>query len=110
MPEQLHRQDFFACLHTRFQVLDDYAAAGEAVCELELIEVSEEKRAPRQEMFSVVFCGPMQRFLPQRTYRLRHECLGEQQLFLVPVGQDAEGFQYQAVFNRLSAPPVGPHA
>jgi hypothetical protein len=108
MPEQLHREDFADCLHTSFQVVEDYAAAGEPVCELELIEVSEEKHTPRQEMFSVVFYGPDQRFLPQRTYRLKHEDLGELEIFLVPVARDAAGYQYQAVFNRLSAPAAGP--
>jgi hypothetical protein len=104
MSEQLHHQDFAACLHTRFQVLDEYAGPGEAPCELELIEVSEERRTRRQEMFSILLYGPVQRFLPQRTYRLKHDGLGEQDIFLVPVGRDAERFHYQAVFNRLVEP------
>jgi hypothetical protein len=31
-------------------------------------------------------------------HQLKHERLGEMELLLVPVGQDKEGFQYQAVF------------
>lgn len=97
MTEQLHRQDFAAYLNTPFAVLDD----DPAPCDLELIEVSEETRAWRQETFSVLFRGPAEHFLPQRIYRLRHATLGEAEIFLAPVGQDDRGFHYQAVFNRL---------
>lgn len=57
---------------------------------------------PRQERFSLVFRGPLEAFLPQRLYRVGHDVLGEFDLFLVPIAQDAEGFQYEAVFNRLN--------
>ena len=57
----------------------------------------------RQENFSVLFHGPLERFLPQGMVGLRHETLGEFELFLVPVARDTDGFQYEAVFNRLIA-------
>jgi hypothetical protein len=49
--------------------------------------------------FSLIFLGKDPRVLPQRLYRLEHEEMGEVTIFLVPVGKDAEGVSYQAVFN-----------
>jgi hypothetical protein len=49
--------------------------------------------------FSLIFLGPDENVLPQKLYRLRHEDLGEVTIFLVPVGRDAKGVSYQAVFN-----------
>jgi hypothetical protein len=49
--------------------------------------------------FSLIFLGKDPRVLPQRIYRLQHGEMGELTIFLVPVGKDAEGVSYQAVFN-----------
>jgi hypothetical protein len=49
--------------------------------------------------FSLIFLGADARVLPQRLYQLTHEAMGELAIFLVPVGQDARGISYQAVFN-----------
>jgi len=49
--------------------------------------------------FSLVFLAKDPRVLPQRLYRLEHEEMGDVTIFLVPVGKDAEGVSYQAVFN-----------
>ncbi len=97
MSHELHHKDFAGCLNDRFQVVDEYTAPFD----LELIQVSEEKAAQKQRVFSVLFRGPSDKFLSQRTYKLKHHRLGEREIFLVPVGQDKEGFQYQAVFNHL---------
>ncbi len=51
-------------------------------------------RAP----FSLIFRGPRASVLPQRTYRLAHETLGEFPLFLVPIGPDSAGMRYEAAF------------
>jgi uncharacterized protein DUF6916 len=51
-----------------------------------------------RRQFSLVFRGPLQPFLPQATYRLEHQELGVLDLFLVPIGPDAEGMRYQAAF------------
>lgn len=52
------------------------------------------------ETFSLFFNGPIEFFLPQGIRKLKHISLGELDLFLVPVGNDKEGYQYEAVFNR----------
>ena len=48
--------------------------------------------------FSLVFHGPATPTLPQSIYRLVHEELGELDLFLVPIGPDADAMRYEAAF------------
>ena len=52
-------------------------------------------RAP----FTVVFRGPPQPVLPQRIYRFEHGKVGAFEMFIVPIGPDASGMRYEAVFN-----------
>ena len=48
--------------------------------------------------FSLYFLGPLH--LPQQIYRLKHEAFPEAlEVFLVPIGQDAGGYSYEAVFT-----------
>jgi hypothetical protein len=54
----------------------------------------------KEESFSLIFRGPLAMPLRQRTYRLKHYALGQLEIFLVPVGQDAGARYYEAVFNR----------
>jgi hypothetical protein len=49
--------------------------------------------------FSIVFVGPLEPVLPQQTYRFAHDGLGSFELFIVPIGPDEDGMQYQAVFG-----------
>ncbi|HSK72350.1 MAG TPA: hypothetical protein VK892_11675, partial [Pyrinomonadaceae bacterium] len=70
--------------------------------EIELVEVTEPTVTPSQMFYSLFFLGNGDFMLPQGTYRLNHERLGEMEIFLVPVAREAEGFKYEAVFNLLS--------
>lgn len=88
-----------AAIGTAFQVWQDQSSS----VVLRLSDVDERGSTPRQERFSLLFHGPLQPFLPQQTYHMEHETLGELALFLVPVGQDETGFTYEAVINRLAA-------
>ena len=54
---------------------------------------------PRREPFSLVFLGPARPVLPQRIYPLENEALGRLEVFLVPIGADAGGVKYEAIFN-----------
>jgi hypothetical protein len=74
---------------------------GGASVELRLLEAADLGSTGRQEQFHLIFAGPAVPVLPQGTYRLMHAALGELVLFLVPIARTPEGFQYQAVFNRL---------
>ncbi len=97
MLDKLHKDMFDGLLHEPFQVLQP----GLASFDLKLVEVTEHLHTARQESFSVFFHGPASPFMQQGMYRLCHEKLGEVDLFLVPVGRDSDGYQYEAVFNHL---------
>ncbi len=95
--EELHKESFAAYINGEFQVIDHPAGP----IDLKLVDASDRGTSARQEIFALLFHGPGGCFLRQGIYRLKHSGLGEIELFLVPVGQDQEGFQYEAVFNRL---------
>jgi uncharacterized protein DUF6916 len=52
-------------------------------------------RAP----FTLLFRGPAEPLLPQHIYRLEHDSIGALEIFIVPIGQDADGVAYEAVFG-----------
>ena len=74
-----------------------------APVELELTGI-EDRSTDEVEAFSLFFRGPRQRLFDQGNYRLRHEALGEVDLFLVPILDPRppdDRIAYQAVFCRL---------
>lgn len=102
MLETLTRATFTEYQNENFQLQSDFVDS----CEVELIEVSgltkhtaadatEEPREP----FSIIFRGPKEPILPQHIYRLTHPRLGSLGLFLVPIGPDTLGMQYESVFT-----------
>jgi hypothetical protein len=58
----------------------------------------EESKGVRVDPFSLLFAGPADRFLPQRTYAFTHEAIGEFIMMIVPVGLDERGYLYEAIF------------
>jgi len=97
MEPSLTHEAFTQHTNTSFQVQVD----ENTNVPLELTAVSELKLYPRQEEFTVVFRGPSDAFLGQGSRPFTHDQMGEFELFLVPIRQDAQGFYYEAVFNRL---------
>ncbi len=97
MLDNLHKEEFAECLDQSFRV----AASDSAAFDLTLTEVVEQLHTASQETFSVMFRGPLDHFMPQGIRRLSQEKLGELALFLVPVGRDERGYEYEAVFNHL---------
>ncbi len=67
---------------------------------LELIELLEGAPHPKYEQFSLIFRGPRECFMPQRTYEVEHAKLGTFLLFVVPIKQDENGIYYESVFSR----------
>jgi hypothetical protein len=53
----------------------------------------------RRDPFSIIFRGPLEPVLPQRIYPLENQELGTLDLFIVPIGPDESGMQYEAVFG-----------
>jgi len=92
---------FAELLHSRFRVHRNSSTQ----VELELMEATAHPSAPKTDQdqvgtFSLVFTGPLDQFLTQRTYRFEHEKLGAFDLFIVPIAKDQNSFHYEAVFNR----------
>jgi hypothetical protein len=54
---------------------------------------------PRREPFSVYLLGDPTLILPQGMYTLRSDAETIENLFLVPVGQDDQATEYEAVFT-----------
>jgi putative phosphoribosyl transferase len=99
MSEFQTQAEFEANLNSTFLVKTDSAQ----LIELKLIEVqrhqSEVHPRPDMERFSVFFVGPEDLFLPQSTYSLSHEKMGEFDLFLVPIAKESDGYRYEAIYN-----------
>ena len=67
---------------------------------LELVEVKKMGSGEREGgAFSVLWQGPIEPFLPQSIYRFSQAELGEHELFIVPVAEKTNGFQYESVFT-----------
>jgi hypothetical protein len=98
MLEDLTYSDFCERVGEEFRV-----ATGEVALGLVLSEVTNlarpESPSPRRSPFSLIFRGPFRPQLVQRIWPLEHAALGRLEIFLVPIGPDAAGMRYEAVFN-----------
>lgn len=53
-----------------------------------------------REPFALLFEGPAAPLLPQHTYRVSHPQLRPAaEMFLVPIGRQADGVRYEAIFT-----------
>jgi len=93
---ELTEREFSKHLNSKFNLNFD----GRHV-QLELSEVKaylpQEHEQQGMERFSTLFKADA--YLPQSLYHLSHDQMGELDLFLVPVGGDQRGYQYEAIFN-----------
>ena len=97
MPIHLTKAMFEQNLNTKFWLLDESAESHP----MDLIELTNGHSSPRQEQFSLRFRGDRNKVFPQRIYPMKHDSIGDFDLFLVPIGRDESGTYYEAVFNRL---------
>ena len=97
MTEIFNYETFAGQLNTKFALAD-----AAQPFELELVEVTKPTVTANQTFFSLFFLGSADFLLPQGSYRLNHEQLGEIIIFLVPISRGAEGFKYEAAFNLLN--------
>ena len=95
MLETFTLQTFVPCVRTSFRV---QIAADRAV-DLVLTEAS--SPSPTGNPFSLIFSGPRDPLLAQATHPFEHASLGRFDMFICPIGQNAESTTYQAVFHRL---------
>lgn len=99
MEDSYSHEAFAQNMNTKF----DVPMGEDQNVELELTKVSKLKNYEHgQEEFSVVFRGPNDAFLGQGIRLLKHDQLGDLELFIVPIRQDQNGYYYEAVFNRLT--------
>ncbi len=98
MLESLTFGDFSGRIGEEFRVV-----GRDAPVALALVEATDLSRpgapGPRRAPFSLIFRGPSAPLLPQRIWPLEHAALGRLEIFLVPIGPDASGMRYEAVFN-----------
>ena len=94
----LTHSDFAAHLNEPFRVWT--ADATHEVLLVEANALAAEGAAPAlRAPFSLVFRGPRSAALVQQIHRLEHPALGVLELFLVPIGPDAFGLRYEAIFG-----------
>ena len=106
MSEEVTYQDFAEQLNTRFKIRFGEESAtleeegrGRGETEMELVETVQ-RESDVSEGFTLLFQGSDDVFLNQQIYAFSHDKLGDFELFIVPVGKDEKGYQYEAVFNR----------
>jgi hypothetical protein len=99
MSEFQTEADFTKNLNTNFRIELD----APKPIELKLIAVTPRPSGPTEqagmERFSAMFSGPPDFFLPQQIYRVSHPDMGEFEVFLTAIGQEPDGFKYEAVYN-----------
>jgi hypothetical protein len=93
----LTKEMFEQNLNTRFWLLDESSQPYA----LDLVEFANGHSTPRQEQFSLRFRGDRDQIFPQRIYPIKHDSMGDFDLFLVPIARDETGTFYEAVFNRM---------
>ncbi len=98
MLDHLTKADFAQNLNSVFTCM----LGPDREIDLELVEMREGRSSPRQEQFALTFCGPLAAAAaPASVSTCSIPAWASLALFLVPVGKDAQGLYYEAVFNRL---------
>ena len=100
MQELPTRDQFAEQMGSQFTVRLD----PETAVEMKLIEVTETKHSGRREAFSLLFLAPPGTPAWQNLFPVEHPKLGAMDLFLVPVGGDERGIEFEAVFNLVVQP------
>ena len=95
---QFSQAGFESALNTAFAVAP--GTGGIDPVALRLVQVAARSAPPGFEQFSVLLVGPASPVMPQGTYRLVHEALGELDLFMVPVGRTGAGIEYEICITR----------
>lgn len=99
MLETLTLDHFTALVGETFRV----QLGGDTQLDLVLSEVTALSAASagsdKRNPFGLVFRDPGRRVLPQSVYALEHPKLGRLEIFIVPIGPDASGMRYEAIFT-----------
>ena len=93
------KSEFFAVNNSIFTASN----GGGEDFEIHLVSVEEIVSNDVQENFTLLFRAQLDAIAEQGIYHLKHEKLGEMDLFLVPVKKDDTGLYFEAVFNLIKA-------
>lgn len=104
MLDQLTASSFENHIDETFTIRVDLIDPDYPPMEITLVGISLLGRPPaededRRHAFALLFRGPGEPVLAQRMFQVDNDRLGSLDLFLVPVGPDKEGMQYEAVFT-----------
>ncbi len=99
MLDQLTAETFEPHVGTSFWV--EFPTGGKVELRLTRAAKVMESEAARlaRHPFSVFFVGPKSYRLEQAIYHVTHPAMEPLDIFIVPVGQDAQTYQYEAVFT-----------
>lgn len=97
MFQRLTKQQYEEQLDTVFTVVWDSVEP----MELRLVNVRGVISTPRNEQFAIEFKSEDKRFLNQGIQLMKHPVFGELELFITPIGSEADGVVYEAAFNYL---------
>ena len=100
MLSRLTHAHFEPCLNQVFQAHGEHADPPQS---LELVEVNVIGEpipgVTTRHAFSLIFRGPGDRMLRQATYRFENDTIGPLEFTIVPIGPDAKGLRYEAIFS-----------
>jgi hypothetical protein len=87
--------DFLRCVGESFSIEHE---TGSLALRLAAAEAAPTPPGARRS-FSAIWIGPPAPLLAQGMRRVEHPTLGVLEIFLVPIGADAHGARYEAVFG-----------
>jgi len=90
------REEFFNQLNTQFRIYFN----EENPTNVELTEVSEIVQRGQFESFALIFSVPKNIPLQTLTFRIEHDAFDPMDLFMGPVGENADSYLFEAVFNQ----------
>ena len=96
MSGQLKAEDFEQQLN---QSVNFSAEAVSFEAEIKLVDRLDQHSTQSRQPFSVVFSTRLAEAFNQKTYTMKHPEMGEQMIFLVPIGPDKNGMCYEAIFS-----------
>jgi hypothetical protein len=96
--------DFSPHLHSKFYIHYNEENENSAPLAAELLEVEELKYDRGKGLgkaFSLIFLGNAESILPQKLYQIKHDAMGVNTIFIVPIGPEptSKRMRYQAIFN-----------
>ncbi len=94
---ELTAMDFRRHVGDEFRI--QYGGEQPLPIRLSAVAESPHRAANLREPFSLLFHGPKDGWLRQGMYTFEHDAMGRMDIFLVPLGADAEGMRYEVIFG-----------